>query len=115
MFQECEISRITTLEMDNVAMKLRMDDLVSFIQEQSEWLRLQSALLASQTSRVQTMTVEGDSMRSRISELETRLVALGIEGVAMRSRIRSLEDSVTVIEDNMEPSPTEFAVVVPRP
>ena len=107
MFQECEISRITTLEMDNVAMKLRMDDLVSFIQEQSEWLRTQSALLTSQTSRVQSLTTEGDTMRSRISLLETRLVALGIEGVAMRARIRSLEDRVTVAEDNWDPSPVE--------
>ena len=86
LFQECEISRITTLEMDNVAMKLRMGHLVKLVEEQSEWLKRQSGLLASQSSLIEAMAGDADSMRSRISMLENRL---------------------TVAEDNMVPSPTE--------
>ena len=86
LFQECEISRITTLETDNVALKLRMENLVKLVEEQAEWLKRQSALLASQSSMIEAMAVEGDSMRSRIRMLENRL---------------------TVAEDMIVPSPTE--------
>ena len=86
LFQECEISRITTLEMDNVAMKLRMGHLVKLVEEQSEWLKRQSGLLASQTRLVEVLTAEGD---------------------AMRGRIRMLEDRLTVAEDIWDPRPAE--------
>ena len=117
-----------TSEME--VLQRRMGDMTRFIHEQSEWLRTQSALLASQTSRLQDMTVEGDSMRNRILMLENmltvteasqsrQLVALADAGEVIRQRVQMLEDRLTIAEDviaegDAEPNPAR-GNILPRP
>ena len=76
LFEPCDISRITSVEAENATMKLRMDNLVRFVEEQNRWLQRQSELLTSQRQLLEAMAGEGDAMRDRIRVLEDRVSLL---------------------------------------
>ena len=108
LFQECEISRITTLETDNVALKLRMENLVKLVEEQAEWLKRQSALLASQSSLIEAMATEQDTMRDKIRMLEDRLtLAEFVAEMAQPDVHQEDEVMVPVIMPTQRPLTTE--------
>ena len=67
-----DIGRVTSLEAENLTLNLRVTSLGRLVEEQGEWLRRQSALLASQRQLIEVMAVEQDAMRDRLRGLEDR-------------------------------------------
>ena len=76
LLQQFDISRITTLEAENLTIQLRMDNLTLLVQEQAEWLRRQSLLLSSQRQLLEALAGEGDTMRDRLRTAEDRVTLL---------------------------------------